>query len=163
MTDSKHEFCPVCGMKGEPEDYRLEYHKIFFHFCSAQCRETFVSHPGLYTGIRAHEHGEILKRRKLRLTKALDPDAAEAVTEYLHVLMGIKEAEAEGCWLTIHYDLLQLTLAQIETTLEHVDIKLDNGWWQRLRRSEIRNSEENELGNLAAPRGACCNHPPPGA
>jgi len=135
---------------------------MYFHFCSEQCRETFQAHPGLYSGNRAREYGERIKNRNLYLAKSLDADTQQAVSEYLQGLMGIKDIKATGRKFTIRYDLLQLTLAQVEKALNQVDVQLDNSWWQRSRRNWVRNIETNELENLAAGPGACCNRPPPG-
>jgi len=160
MINNRHEQCPVCGMNVDGE-FPLEYHKMFFYFCTEQCRETFKEHPGLYSGKRAKEHGEVIKHRMLRLTKALDAETSLAVTECLRGLMGLKELQLDGCSLAIRYDLLCVTLAQIEQALNELGVTLDNGWWRRFRRGWIHNAEQNELDNLASPPGACCNRPPP--
>jgi len=65
--------------------------------------------------------------------------------------------------LVIHYDLLLLTLMQLEGMLVERGFQLDNGWWSRFRRGWLRNTETTELDNLAMPEGACCSRPPPGA
>jgi len=154
--------CPVCDMETGTGQYALEYRKMFFHFCTEQCRETFLAHPGLYSGNRVREYGEIIKNRTLYLAKSLDVDTQQAASEYLQGLMGIKDIQAVGRKFTLRYDLLQLTLAQVEKALSQVNVQLDNGWWQRLRRNWVRNIEANELENLAINPSACCNRPPPG-
>ncbi|ALP53775.1 hypothetical protein Tel_11885 [Candidatus Tenderia electrophaga] len=161
MIGNKEEHCPICGMKVDSGRLTVEYHKMFFHFCSEQCRETFNDRPALYSGRRAKERGEVVKRRRLRLAESLDSETAQAVTEYLQAMMGVKESHVVGRWLMVRYDLLQLTLAQIERALHEVDVKLDNGWWQNSKRGWARHTEENELNNLVATPGACCNRPPP--
>lgn len=163
MINPKEGHCPVCGMKVGAGLFTLEYHKIFFHFCSEQCRETFRAHPGLYNVNQAKERNEIIKRRKLLIAEAPDSETSRAIAEYLQAMMGVKEVRLEGRVLLIHYDLLQQTLAQIVRSLREIDIKLDDGWWQKLRRSLACNTEENELHNLAATPRACCNHLPPRA
>lgn len=161
MIDGKKEHCPVCGMKVGAGPFTLEYHKMIIHFCSEQCRETFKTHPGLYNSKQDKDRVEVIKRRRMRLSGPLDPEAVQAITEYLQALMGVKEIHLEGRSLLIRYDLLQLTLMQIERSLNEVDIELDNSWWQRLRRSWTHNTEKNELDNLASTPGTCCNRPPP--
>lgn len=161
MIYPREEPCPVCGMKIGTGLLTLEYHKIYFHFCSEQCRETFKIHPGLYSSKQDKDRVEVIKCRRLVLSGPLDPEAGQAITEYLQALMGVKEIHLEGCSLLIRYDLLQLTLMQIERSLNEVDIELDNSWWQRLRRSWTHNTEKNELDNLASTPGTCCNRPPP--
>ncbi|NOX77251.1 MAG: YHS domain-containing protein, partial [Gammaproteobacteria bacterium] len=107
------ECCPVCGMRttGQADSLVMEYHKMYFHFCSEQCREMFQTHPGLYSSKkRAKVAGGVIKSRKLRLATVPDPETAEAVGEYLQGLMGLKKSQVTGRWLTVRYDLLQLTL-----------------------------------------------------
>jgi hypothetical protein len=133
------------------------------NFCSEQCRENFQAHPALYSGKRSEENAVVIKHRKLRLSKPLDAAGIDKLNTYLHTLTGVKEAHAQGSRLAIRYDLLQLTLPQIERALTKSGFPLDGGWWPKLRRSWICNTEANELDNLAAPTGACCNRPPPRA
>jgi YHS domain-containing protein len=161
MNNSKAMQCPVCGMQLDDEPYSAEYLKMTFHFCSEQCRENFLDHPGLYSSGRARQHGGIIKRRRLRLSTHLPREDAELVKQRLRAMMGVHEIEIEGWRLTIRYDLLQLKLAQIEKAFEAMDAGLDNGWWQRLRRAWVHNTETNELNNISAGQGACCSRPPP--
>jgi len=77
--------------------------------------------------------------------------------------MGAKEVQVNGRSLLVSYDLLQLTSAQVENALRATAIILDDGWWQRVRRAWIRDTERNELNNLAARPAACCNRAPPRA
>lgn len=152
--------CPVCG-KNPSSEYVVEHHKMRFHFCSEQCRENFQAHPGLYTGNHAKDNAQVIKRRKLRLARPLEPANAQALSDQLHTVVGVKEVHAQGARLAIRYDLLQLTLPQIERAMEQKGFPLDNGWWHKWRRAWLRNTEANELDNLAMPAGACCNRPPP--
>jgi len=142
-------------------EYPIEYHKMYFHFCSEQCRETFKDRPGLYIGKRAKEQNELIKLRLLRLAETLASETSSAVTECLQGLMGVKEIQLDGHSLSIRYDLLCVTLAQIERSLVELGVELDNSWWQQFRRGWMHNTEQNELDNLASTPGACCNRPPP--
>jgi YHS domain-containing protein len=161
MNAREKELCPVCGMHIQAADFTMEYHKLFYHFCSAQCRETFQSRPGLYIGKQAQKIGEIIKHRRLHLAQPMDRQATDKLTQLLKGLMGVKEVHVQDRVLMVRYDLLQLNLAQLEAILAKSDITLARGWWQRLRRVWINNSEQNELDNLAAPAAACCSRPPP--
>ena len=40
-----NDICPVCGMKAKADVPSVEHHKMYFHFCSEQRRETFVATP----------------------------------------------------------------------------------------------------------------------
>jgi len=40
---------PVCGMKINPETaVKAEYEGKMYHFCSAECHDTFMKDPGKY-------------------------------------------------------------------------------------------------------------------
>ncbi len=157
------DICHVCGMPANPVVESVEYHKMFFHFCSEQCRETFLENPGLYASKPAAERQEILKRRTLHLAEPPDEEIATLLTSYLKELMGVKEVEVEGDRLHVSYDLLQVTEAQIEEALTEAGLQLDDSWRERLRRAWVHDTEEIELKNLTAKPGACCNKPPPGS
>jgi len=161
MFDSEEKRCPVCAMRVVYDDPTLEYQKMSFHFCSEQCRETFMAHPQLYSGRRAREIGEVVKRRRIRLSAPVEREVEQRIVNSLEGLMGAKEIQMDGRSLLVRYDLLQLTLEQLESALLDAGVELDNGWWQRLWRAWIRDAESNELNNLAARPAACCNRAPP--
>ncbi len=77
--------------------------------------------------------------------------------------MGVQEVTAEKRRVSVTYDLLQVTEAQIEKALTEVGARLGGGWLERLRRGWVHDSEETELDNLAAPPAPQRNRPPPGA
>jgi len=160
---SVSDLCPVCGMKSISEVPSVEHNKMYFHFCSEQCRETFIAHPKLYHAKLGKEREETLKRRTMRLAEPLDTEVAELLVPYLNELMGIKEVSVESDKVHITYDLLQVKEMQIEKALIEIGIQLGSGWLERLCRSWVHDCEEVELNNLAAPPSACCNRAPPGA
>ena len=156
-----NDLCSVCGMKTEAEIPSVEHHKMYFHFCSEQCRETFVAHPGLFITQAGKEQSAILKRRTMRLAEPLDNDATALLIPSLMEMMGVKEVVVEGDKLHITYDLMQVTEMQIEKTLVEVGVQLGGGWLELLCRAWVHNSEETELDSLAAPTAPCFNRPPP--
>lgn len=155
--------CPVCGRKPATGSCTYEHHQVLRHFCSPRCRDNFIAHPLLYSNVRGNIPPQVMKRRSLRLAHSLDPVRAEALSSNLLHEVGIKQIDIRGDRLKVRYDLLLLTMQQLEQILEESDIAANNGWWQRLRRGWIYNSEANELDNLAMPEAACCSRPPPGA
>lgn len=161
--NSNPDICHVCGMPSDPAVANVEYHKMYFYFCSEQCRETFLENPGLYAAKSAAEQKEILKRRTLHLAEAPAPEVAELLISYLRDLMGVKEVTVEGERLHISYNLLQVTEAQIEEALTEAGLQLDDSWRERLRRAWVHDTEEIELKNLSAQPSSCCNKPPPGS
>lgn len=154
--------CPVCGMKTTSGAPTVEYHKMFFHFCSEQCRKTFLAHPGLYSSKVGKERNKILKQRTMNLAEPLDDETRKLITSSLLKMMGIQEVIVEKGRVSVTYDLLQITEKQIEKILIEVGAQLGGGWLERLRRSWVRDSEEIELDNLAAPPAPRRNRPPPG-
>jgi YHS domain-containing protein len=155
--------CPVCGMQVDSVRYKTQYHKMVFHFCSEQCLETFEAKPQLYVGMALEKRTPLLKRRKLRLARPCSPETKRVIEARLLELMGVTDVRIQDNLLEIEYDLFQVTLAGIEQVLNELNAGLDDGWWQRLRRGWLHNTEENELDNLSRGPGACCNRPPPGA
>jgi len=143
--------CRVCGMAVDISVPTLEYHKMYFHFCSNQCRVTFIAHPNLYSVVSTKQRKEILKRRTMILAKPLDEKSTDLLISQLIEMMGVKEVTVEGCKIHISYDLLQVTRQQVENRLVEVGIKLGSDWMERLRSAWVHDSEENELDNLAAP------------
>lgn len=161
MIDHQVDHCPVCDMKASDVRYTAEYQKMYFHFCSEQCQESFNAHPRLYTGAPHRVREERVRQRILRLAEPVDDEVAALLVSYLNEMMGVRKVAVDGDKLSISYDLLQVTVAQVERKLNETGVRLGDGWLLRLRRAWIRSSEETELNNLAAVPGACCNRPPP--
>ena len=160
LTDT----CPVCGMRASEEVSSVEFHKMYFHFCSEQCREMFIAYPTLYR-IKAagKDRNEILKRRTMRIAEPLGEAGTELLVPYLEALMGVKEVMIEDDKVHIAYDLLQVTEMQIEKVLVEVGLQLGGDWLERLRRGWVHDCEENELDNLVAPPALLPNRATPGA
>lgn len=155
------DICSVCGMSAVSGVSTVVHHKMYFHFCSEQCRENFIAHPNLYSAKVGEKRNEILKYRTMRLADPLDNDIADLLISYLMELMGVKEVAVEGDEIRICYDLLQVTEIQIEKALVTVGLQFGGGWLNRLCRSWVHNSEENELDNQSKTAKPCCNRPPP--
>lgn len=154
------DICRVCGMTANIEVPPLEYHKMYLHFCSEQCRETFMAHPSLYSVSTEKQREEILKRRTMTLVESLANKKAQLLINNLTEMMGVKEVIVDGDKVHISYDLLQVTRKQIELRLIEVGVLFGNDWVEYLRRAWVHNSEDNELANLAAPIHYY-NRPPP--
>jgi YHS domain-containing protein len=159
---NKQAICPVCAMGVVGEEISAEYLSIHYLFCSEQCRANFLSRPLLYIGKNAKKagQGEALKCRKFRFDQPLTPTQREKVSKELDLLMGIKQVDVQSQAIAITYDLRQCRAEQIEACLSTAGIKLGEGWSDRLRLGWIHYTEENELDNLVAQPGACCNRPP---
>ncbi len=131
---------------------------MFFHFCSEQCRETFIARPSLYSTKVGKVRKATLKRRTISLSETLEHEITDLLIPYLMAMMGVKEVTVEGNKLHITYDLLQVTESQIEKALVEAGLQLGGDWLERLRRGWAHSSEEVELDNLSTPR---YHHSPP--
>ncbi len=163
MTAHFTDSCPVCGMSVESVQYSTQYHKMYFHFCSEQCRERFEATPQLYSSKRVEQREPLIRQRQLRLAKPCTVDGVNAIVTQLLMLMGVTEISVKDNRLQIRYDLMQVTQSRIEQSLSELGVMLDNSWWQRFQRGRVHIAEENELDNLASTDGSNYNRPPSGA
>jgi len=158
----KEHHCPVCGMYISAGRYAAEHLGVTYSFCSHQCKENFLEHPGLYAGFKtAKKQGkEILKRRKFRLDHTITAEQADMVVHALEHLMGVQSVKVHDKTVEIIYDLLQCKAKQVEHCLVEVGAKFGTGWADRMRLGWILYTEENELDHLEADAGSCCNRSP---
>ena len=145
--------CPVCHMKVEGNRYVLNYQGRQFVFCSLQCFQRFESGPHLYTGrpgypAPAQQGHEIIKKRKLKLSEQLTDEHCFVIEVELARLMGIRQIEFGSDYLYISYDLLQITVEQVESAIETTGNGLKGGLGTKLKHAFIHYLEETELDNL---------------
>jgi len=150
---------PVCHMWVTPDQYAINYQGMDFAFCSQQCKDRFLANPHLYIGIPGErapkqQGQEVLKRRRLRLDQPLSASAAQQVSEQLGAMMGVYAVDIDANELTITYDLLQATAAQIETTMQQAGARLGEGWGERLRRAFVHYFEETEVASREVQPGS---------
>ncbi len=143
----------VCGMMVDSQDNAIEYLQMSFAFCSKQCKARFLTNPHLYIGTPGHkapkqEGREVVKRRRIRLSQPLSSEDTTQVSEALQAMMGIKDLKVSQDTIEITYDLLQVTLKQLEEKLVEIGIQLGGGWSERLRRAFLQESEELQIESL---------------
>ncbi len=63
----------------------------------------------------------------------------------LRGLMGIDAVTVSGDTIEITYDLLQVSLEELESAITAAGTRLGEGWPERLRRALIHASEESEI------------------
>ena len=146
---------PVCGMMVEADGNAIEFRQMHFAFCSRQCRERFLANPGLFVGqggrkAPAQEGRKVIKQRRLKLERPPAPEMAAEVIDAVQAMMGIEDMAIEGDSVTLRYDLLQVTEAQIEVTLAQAGAVPGHECSERLRRAFVHCLEETELDSLAA-------------
>ncbi|MDZ4140534.1 MAG: YHS domain-containing protein [Methylotenera sp.] len=144
---------PVCQMQVPAVSFAMEYTGIKYAFCSAQCRDRFLTNPHLYIGFPGHKAPaqkgvEIVKYRKISFDSPLDAAQAQQIHDALTDMMGVQEVLIDGDKLEIRYDLIQATEEQIESKLVSVGATLKQGWADRIRRALIHFREESEAGSL---------------
>lgn len=150
MRQSDRMECPVCGMTVEAHEYGIVYLQMRIDFCSEQCKARFLAHPHLYIGYPGQpapkQEGHILlKRRRIHLAHPLSAEGAALVRELLCGLMGVYEAAASGDTIEVTYDLLQVSLEELEKALTEAGVRLGGHWAESLRRALLHESEEVEI------------------
>lgn len=148
---------PVCLMWVEPGQYTVEHQGLSYAFCSRQCQERFLANPSLYVSAAgyhaaAKQHGhELTRRRRWVLARTLTPPQRATVQEAISQMMGIVEVQVDEAAVTVGYDLLQATAAQIEACIEaQPEAALRRRWRDRLWRAWVHFLEENQVANLAS-------------
>lgn len=145
----------VCGMMVGSDEISTDYQGCHYAFCSNQCLERFKSSPHLYIGFPGseapgHAGVEILKKRRLKLSESLTHETENRVIECLTSMMGIKQVEIEDDRITIIYDLMQATEAQIEQAICASNIVLGDDLMEKIRRAFVHNMEETEIESMEA-------------
>ncbi len=156
--------CPVCEMDVREGVFTLEYLGIDYLFCSEQCQSKFEHRPNLFVGnpkygkSEKQKGREVIKAHKLKLYFPLDESKEKAVSNEIRGLMGIQGVEVNGDEICVVYDLLQVSLKDIEGAIIRSFGYLNESITQKLRRGIIHYSEECELDNLAhLSKGSGCH------
>ena len=87
---------------------------------------------------------------------SLQPDGDQAPTAALSLsgVDGIEQVQVIDCWaLGVRYDLLLISLEQIEDALTEAGFHLSNRLIHKLRRSLYYYTEETQRANAGCPRG----------
>ena len=149
---------PVCLMSIDPKRVAttLVHNGKTYYFCSVQCRNRFEASPHLYIGLPGHpaprQHGhEVIKKRTLKLKQPLTENQLSVIVTSLQNMMGIKNIHVEANSVYITYDLLQVTVEQVEATIKKTGEQLVSGLAEELKRAFIHYLEETELVNLEKP------------
>ena len=152
----------VCHMQVPSTSFPIEYAGSRYAFCSEQCRERFLANPHVYVGFPGHkapgqEGKQVIKRRRLLLSEALDATQAEQVKQALFEMMGILDVCVEGDKIEIQYDLMQATTRQIADNLASVGASLGGGWIDRFELAFINCQEEVEISSLEVDNRKHCS------
>lgn len=154
---AEERICPVCGMKAVHDDLWRMHLGVKHYFCSQQCVDRFIAHPGLYcghpkTGPSEKQQGRIqIKRHQIVFSETISTENIAEISEAVSSMMGVKALDANREAVYVTYDLMEVSLEDIERTIEEVLGKLDSPMVDRIKRGWIHYTEECELENLAHP------------
>lgn len=149
--------CPVCQMTEVKQNLWRSYRGLQFWFCSQQCLDRFIAHPGLYvgspkTGLPEKKRGKVEhKSHRIVFSKSLSDNEVEKLIADLSKMMGIKSLSVSTTELLVMYDLMEVSLEDIENQISLSLGGFDSPMIDRVKRSWIHYTEECELENLAHP------------
>ncbi len=139
------------------DSYEVTQRGMTFWLCSEQCRDRFNQRPSLYIGDpkqgkSAKQHGiKVHKKRTLNLELPNNNESASLLIRALNSLMGVTEATINQGQLEIEYDLVQVSLEEIEAFIKSTGINIEQSWLDKIHDSFIHYNEEGQLDNLGHP------------
>ncbi|WP_346840064.1 hypothetical protein [Microbulbifer sp. SAOS-129_SWC] len=146
---------PVCGEEVPANAHAWTHQHIKYAFCSERCRERFKRWPHLYVGeatwgLAEKQRGKVVRKRHgIRLAAAPDDAESAALRDAVAAVKGVLSLDIRGDRVLVDYDLMQVSLSDIEAALAAAGSGLDTGVAERARRAMIHHSEACELDNLA--------------
>lgn len=147
--------CRVCNMDVDDDGIKWDYQKIRYFFCSKQCLNRFREYPHLYIGdprlgkAEKQKGTRVIKCHKLHLKECLDDRDRKKVIQQLNTLMGIKNIDIKGKQIIISYDLMEVSLGDIEVCIESAVGSVDSSGFKGLKQKLVHFSEECELDSLS--------------
>lgn len=155
MFPSKN--CPVCEMSVADNKLSVNFRGIDLWFCSQQCQDRFNQRPSLYIGDPKHgksvkQHGvRVNKQRLIKLELPDNEGFKIKLINGLNSLMGVTQAKINQKVLEIEYDLVQISLDEIEHYILASGVDMEQSWLDKVHDTLLHLSEEGELGNLGHP------------
>ena len=149
--------CPVCEMLLLKSDNVVQFKGINFWLCSEQCRDRFNQRPSLYIGDPKHgksvkQHGvKVEKKHTIKLVLPDNHESIDLLIQYLNSLMGVIQARINQGQLEIEYDLIQVSLGEIESFIKSTGIAIEQSWIDKVHNALIHYNEDGELDNLGHP------------
>jgi YHS domain-containing protein/copper chaperone CopZ len=147
------QFDPVCGDLVKDATHTLGHLGVQFVFCSAQCKERFQLHPGLFVGCPGEKAPkqageEVIKQRCMRLAFPLMARRAAEVENCLQNLLGVKMVCISEDHVDIAYDLLLISAEEIEEKIIECGEYLGHSIRDRLERVFVHVGEQSEISSL---------------
>ncbi|MDX1751252.1 hypothetical protein [Methylophaga sp.] len=155
MPESKK--CPVCNMSVPNDSFSFTLRGLVFWFCSQQCQDRFNQRPSLYVGDPKHgkssmQQGiKVIKKHTIELELADDYQFKSLLIEALSSLMGVLNVKINRNKLEIEYDLMQVSLQEIQEFILSTGLNLDQSWLNKIHSAYVNLNEHGELDNLGHP------------
>jgi len=152
--ESTKKICPVCEMVVTKDDIFHCFRGIDFWFCSEHCKTRFIKYSSVFVGDPQHgksakqQGARVIKMNKITLIEKPDTVIAGRVINNINQLMGVDFVEIEADQILVIYDLLQVSLEDIENATVLAFGKLSSSITERIKRTIIHYNEECELGNI---------------
>lgn len=146
---------PVCRAMVAEDSHPWTHLHIRYAFCSEHCRERFKKWPHLYVGDPTHglsekQRGKVVRKsHRIKLIEPVGGQRLSELREAIESLMGVEAVEISGEEIVVAYDLMQVSLSDIEAVIAAEAGDLSDGIADRIQRAMIHYSEECELDNLA--------------
>lgn len=146
---------PVCGELVPEEAHSWTHRHIKYSFCSEHCRNRFQRWPHLYVGEATFGLAEkqlgtsVPKSHRVMLAATPAADVIEGITRAVMALKGVEDVRVDGDQVLVDYDLMQVSLSDIEQAIVAQSGGLRDRIPDRVERALIHYSEECELDNLS--------------
>lgn len=149
------ECCPVCDATEINAKLEYIFQGVPHHFCSERCQRRFQAYPHLYVGspqykLSIKQQGKtVIKRHKIALDFRLNSALQQQVHKRIANLQGVVDCCIIGRDITVSYDLVRISLKDIEQEAETAGASLRDSLTAKAKRHAIHFGEECELDNLA--------------
>lgn len=145
----------VCDAIEISANFEYIFQGVPHHFCSERCQRRFKEYPHLYVGcpqygLSIKQQGKtVVKRRVISLESCLSHTGQEQLSKHLDELRGVNEYCCNGRKIEVVYDLICISLKDIELVVESVAGALKESVVATSKRHAIHFGEKCELDNLA--------------
>lgn len=146
--------CPVCGSVQVEEGCGYRFRGVPHHFCSEHCRRRFARRPHLYVGTpgisrSVKQQGRVVPKSHVIAAPArLDGNTSRRLLNSVCSLPGVSQCRIAGDHITVGYDLLVISLKDIEHVVEQEVGSLKGSVTEKAKRKALHFAEACELDNL---------------
>lgn len=153
-TATYHRHCPVCGSVEVEEECGYRFRGVPHKFCSDHCRQRFARRPHLYVGTpgisrAVKQQGRVVpKSHQIATPIRLNGSGSRQLLNSLCSLPGVSQCRVAGEHITVGYDLLVISLKDIEGVVEREVGALKGSVTEKAKRKALHFAESCELDNL---------------